>query len=325
MKRFVFRMFYYLGIPAVVRFFHRHSLTIVLYHGVAPQENIGIFNYRGKFIAPKSFEEHLAYINTRYHVLALEDALERMQHGTLPPYALAITFDDGYKNFADFAHPILSRYEMPATMFLASEFVLRKTPLWVDRLEYSIGSSAGSYEERTRTDERERARLKTLPTQESVADLARFEKKLGTSFIDFSGDRAVFAPLTLESIHSLARERVTFGAHTRTHPILSCSLPEEQQSEIIGSRQDLEHAGIRVSNVFAYPNGQKGDWDTHTMHALKDAHMTHALTTLEGFNTNDTNPYELRRIVLDGTDDFATFANVLSGVRLWLKLIRSFI
>ncbi|MBP9757809.1 MAG: polysaccharide deacetylase family protein, partial [Candidatus Pacebacteria bacterium] len=112
------------------RFFHRHSLTIVLYHGVAPEAegglaampaqagHAGIYNYRGKFIRPDVFERQVAYMNRHYTILPVDEALRRLDDGTLPDYALAITFDDGYRNFYEHAYPVLKASHTPATMYL---------------------------------------------------------------------------------------------------------------------------------------------------------------------------------------------------------------
>ena len=118
MKRFAMTILYYLGLPALFRFWHRNALTIVLYHGVAPKLTQGIYNYRGKFISPKSFEAQLQYFLKHYEVLSLERALTFMHEGTLPKNALVITFDDGYRNFLEYAYPLLTKYNMPSTMYV---------------------------------------------------------------------------------------------------------------------------------------------------------------------------------------------------------------
>ena len=112
---------------------------------------------------------------------------------------------------------------------------------------------------------------------------------------------------------------ITYGAHTKSHPILATQSVAEQRAEIEGSKHDIETLGVPVSPVFAYPNGQADDWSTETETVLSAAGFTHALTTLEGFNSTTTPPLRLHRFALDATEDFAVFANIVSGVRLFLK------
>ncbi len=324
MGRFLLIMFFYTGFAAVLRFVHRHELTILLYHGVAPQKGPGIYNYRGKFIAPKHFERQVHYFRRHYTILGLDDAISRMETGTLPPYSLVITFDDGYRNFYTHAFPILKDIGVPATMFLATDFVLGKKPLWVDRLEYATGMRSESSAEKIRLDIRLRNELKKLSTDEREARLQSFEKESGAALTDFSGDRAVYAPLAHEEILEMADHSITYGAHTKSHPILSLESTECVRSEISGSKEALESEGVTLSGVFAYPNGQPGDWNDTVERVLEEGRFTHALTTLEGTNTKDTKRYRLRRMVMDMSDDTPAFAAIASGVRLFLKSLKKY-
>ncbi len=315
----VFRLLYWCGIPGVFRFFHRHSLTIVLYHGVAPEVENGIYNYRGKFIRPDVFERQVAYMKKHYTILPVDEALRRLDDGTLPDYALAITFDDGYRNFYEHAYPVLKASHTPATMYLATDFVCRNVPLWVDRLEFVMGTGAGSFTERTARDARTRDHLKSVSPDVREAALVALEKDAGTSLSSFDGERAVYAPLTRAEIIELAENGITFGAHTKSHPILARQSSTQQRDEILGSKSDIESIGVPVSLVFAYPNGQSDDWNSDTERILETSGFTHALTTHEGANTHHSHPYRIRRFALDNTDDTAAFANILTGVRLFVK------
>ncbi len=280
---------------------------------------MGIYNYRGKFISPSAFEHQLRFFKKNHVVLPLEEALRKLQDGSLPEYALAITFDDGYRNFYTHAYPLLQRYNMSATMFLATDFVCRKIPLWVDRLEYAIGKHDGTYAEKTALDAKTRAALKTTSPAQREHDLRNIEQAVFSPFNNFDDERSVYAPLSQEEILELQDAGMSFGAHTKSHPILSTQAQAEQFAEIHGSKQDLEAIGVRVSTVFAYPNGQANDWNETTEALLTQLGFTHAVTTFEGTNTAVTPRLRLRRYVLDATEDTAVFANVVSGVRLFLK------
>ncbi len=316
MRRAVFSLFNILGFAHIARFFNRNSLTILLYHGVAPKENRGlpaqasIYNYRGKFIEPEHFEHQMQYFARHYHIVGLDEGLRKLTEGKLPKYALAITFDDGYRNFYTYAFPILKKTRIPATMFLATDFVLRKAPLWVDRLEY-----AGK-----KSDE-----FKQLSEKDREEHVAEVERAAGTSFTDFEGDRAVYAPLTLDEIREMRDAGMRFGAHTRSHSILSRIPHERLGDEIAGSKRDLEEALGGVSRAFAYPNGQPGDWNENVESAVRAAGFEAALTTVEGTNTRDTHPMRLQRIAMDGTSADPSFAAIATGMRGYLRRLRSYV
>lgn len=87
--------------------------VILLYHHVA--ENTP----RSTSVTPAEFAEHLAFIKENYVVFPLQDIVEAAKHNTpLPDNALAITFDDGYNNIYEHAHPLLKKYGFPYTVFI---------------------------------------------------------------------------------------------------------------------------------------------------------------------------------------------------------------
>jgi SAM-dependent methyltransferase len=153
--------------------------------------------------------------------------------------------------------------------------------------------------------------------------LADIEHASGASFSDFEGERSVYAPLSLDDIEEMRKGGVRFGAHTRTHPILSRTTSEHAlEEEMNGARDALERNIGSISRFFAYPNGQSGDWDRRAERLLENAGCPGAVTTLEGVNTRETHPLRLRRMVLDATDEGWVFAAIASGVRLWLRKIK---
>lgn len=258
-------------------------------------------------------------MSRNYTILPLDEALRRLDENTLPDYALAITFDDGYRNFYEYAYPVLRAVHAPATMYLATDFVCRNIPLWVDRLEYVMGLGSGTYAHLCAEDARTRDHLKSVSPEIREAALAALEEVAGSSLDSFEGARAVYAPLIQSEIVEMSQNGITFGAHTKSHPILARQTPEVQREEILGSKRDIEALGVPVSAVFAYPNGQENDWNNETEKVLETNLFSHSLTTHEGVNTHHTHPYRVRRIALDNTEDMAAFANILTGVRLFVK------
>lgn len=70
-------------------------------------------------ITPEKFAEHLKYLAEFHTVVSLEDVEEAIkQNNTLPDYAVAITFDDGYKNILENAHPLLKQHGYAYTIFI---------------------------------------------------------------------------------------------------------------------------------------------------------------------------------------------------------------
>jgi peptidoglycan/xylan/chitin deacetylase (PgdA/CDA1 family) len=318
MRDIFYALLYTLGAHHIFQYFNSRSLTVLLYHGVAPETNQGIYNYKKKNISPEAFKEHLGFIARHYTVLPLDQSFRRLRERTLPRHALSITFDDGYRNFYTYALPLLKEFQMPATIFLASDFVLKKKPLWVDRLEYAIGQKQLSREERIAEDSRLRAELKSLPSRECERRLVPIEKQTDATLRDFSAERAVYAPLNENEIKEMQAVGITIGGHTKSHASLPHLSVAEAADEIEGSKQALQEHFGEISQLFCYPYGR---WNEKTEQLVIEAGFSGALTTIEGTNFPATHPFRLRRFSMDGVEDIRRFAATISGARLFLRRV----
>ena len=81
------------------------------------------------FVTRSAFEAQLQYLAQNATVLPLSQAVQRLAEGALPPGTVSLTFDDGYGNNLQLAQPLLKRYGMTATVFLAA----RRWPRWLCR------------------------------------------------------------------------------------------------------------------------------------------------------------------------------------------------
>lgn len=90
------------------------AAVILLYHHIATDTPPSTTT------TPKVFASHLQYLHDHgFHVVALADAIAEAQgKTTLPPFSVAITFDDGYQDIADNAAPLLAKYGYPFTVFV---------------------------------------------------------------------------------------------------------------------------------------------------------------------------------------------------------------
>ena len=53
---------------------------------------------------------------------------------------MCITFDDGYRDNLTVAAPILEKYRLPATLFLATGYVERGETQWSDTLHWLLAA-----------------------------------------------------------------------------------------------------------------------------------------------------------------------------------------
>lgn len=98
------------------------ELPILMYHRVAPHGHERLREWR---LTPGELEAQLHYLRTAGYSSAGFDewrlAAERRQ--PLPGRRVMLTFDDGYEDFAEHAHPLLRQYELDATVFVVSDHV----------------------------------------------------------------------------------------------------------------------------------------------------------------------------------------------------------
>lgn len=103
--------------PVVTR-----KLPILKYDHISPPSAL---NTNCNNITPESFEEQLQHLRDNdYYNAKWEDWINAMfKHTPLQGKAIAITFDDGYFDFYQYAWPLLKKYGFIATVFLTTDYV----------------------------------------------------------------------------------------------------------------------------------------------------------------------------------------------------------
>jgi len=93
------------------------GVVVLLYHRVGGGSALEID------LDAARFDEQMAVIAASGRALTLGAALEQLATPGVRDSAVVVTFDDGTADFAEVAVPILARYEVPATLYLATAFV----------------------------------------------------------------------------------------------------------------------------------------------------------------------------------------------------------
>src|SRR5437773_7329055 len=86
-------------------------------------------------VTPQHFAEHLEVLRQQSRPMHLQQLVSRLRDGNLPRHAVAITFDDGYADNLLQAKPALERYDIPATVFVATGNIEQAHEFWWDELE----------------------------------------------------------------------------------------------------------------------------------------------------------------------------------------------
>lgn len=155
-------------------------LPILLYHRIASEGAAATARYR---VTPEAFEEQLRYLrDSGYFTPRLGAWLRALESKEpLPGRAVLITFDDGYRDFAEHAGRLLKEYGFSALVFLVAD---------------SVGGT-------NRWDEAYGESLPLLGWEEI--------RRLRAAGIDFGSHTATHRPLTAlsaaEAVREMARSR----------------------------------------------------------------------------------------------------------------------
>lgn len=98
--------------------------TILIYHRVGAGAG-------GEMdLDPDVFDRQLAWLTTHRRVLSLDAALAELTDAAAPPAAdgVVLTFDDGTADWATHVLPALERHGVPATFYVATDFVESRRP-----------------------------------------------------------------------------------------------------------------------------------------------------------------------------------------------------
>jgi peptidoglycan/xylan/chitin deacetylase (PgdA/CDA1 family) len=74
-------------------------------------------------VSPRHFAEQLEVVRGCARPVSLAQLVSYLADGRLPPRLVAFTFDDGYADNLSHAWPLLERFEVPATLFVATGYI----------------------------------------------------------------------------------------------------------------------------------------------------------------------------------------------------------
>jgi peptidoglycan/xylan/chitin deacetylase (PgdA/CDA1 family) len=251
------------------------------------------------------FTWQIKFLADHFNVLSLHEAARRLQEGTLPARAAAITFDDGYADNVTTALPILQRFGLPVTVFVATDYLdggrmfndtvielVRRLPGdMADFASIGLGTQpCATLTERRALVTKLIGHFKYQPSdarRQIVEDMAtHFSMALPTDLM-----------LSTAQLRALCSATgVEIGAHTHTHPILSKISPEQAAEEIRVGKNTLESLLQRPMRLFAYPNGRPTkDYGPEHVELVRRAGFDFSVSTEPATAKRSSDPHQLPR------------------------------
>ena len=336
-RRFGADILYLSGaIDAYRRVALRNRAVVLMYHKVIPQSQEKSAAFEGMCVDPATFERQMAYLRKHFHLLPLDDLRRHILNRIpFPTNSCLVTFDDGWKDNYSHAYPILTRYEVPAVVFLSVGHIGTRKRFWQERIfnalcgireaarrnpDFStryhpipggikVEEFAGLPEGKFREEVRKQIRvLKKFPLgciEPIVEDLVECA---GMSSHD---DGESF--LSWENVLTMSRGCIDFGSHGMGHEILTNISHEAVLEEARTSKSIIEERIQQSVHAFSYPNG---DHDPVVRKCVRECGYQIAFGTSRGFAGPGDDPYSLNRVNVhdDVTREVPMFLSTILGM-----------
>lgn len=314
------------------------TLTVLNYHRIADVEKDGRDTFLQNISAtPSSFARQMDFLSENFNVISGAELLAWLQDKSeLPPHAALITFDDGYQDNWSNAYPVLKKRNLPAIIFLTTNFIDKHTPFYWDKLAYAFYHTKKNTATlpllgKQHWDNHETARKLTLAWAEASKLLHNEEKEAALSAtldaLDITIPQAALSdlPLRWDQIREMANNGIEMGSHTLSHPILTRISLDQVRTEVVESKRRIEEEIGKPIFSFAYPNGGAADFNSAIQNILKQAGYSFAFSLMPGpttYNTLRRKPYAIRRIFLGHIDIHERFIGKILGMSYIKNFLR---
>jgi peptidoglycan/xylan/chitin deacetylase (PgdA/CDA1 family) len=328
------------GLFSLSRLLTRDALRIVCWHGTSLADEHQVFP--GLFLSPDDLERRLLALHG-HPVLPLEEAVRRLNAGTLPPASVALTIDDGFFGTLRHAWPALQRHGFPATLYATTYHVHSGTPVFRLLVQWAFHQSrepvldlsrlgvgmVGSVR-MTSGPQRSEAMWRLIrhaeetmpePARQALAD--RVAAALAVDLRPVREGRWL-SLASVDELRAAAREGLDVQLHTHRHrfPVSR----ELALRELRDNRAVLEPLAGRALRHFCYPSGY---FRPAHLPWLEEAQVESATTCDPGMNRRGDSSFTLRRF-LDGAEtsqiefeaELAGFSELLRRGRALLQRVR---
>lgn len=241
----------------------RSRIPIVLYHRVSPHPN----KYWSP-LTPNAFEKQIRLLSKKYKFASLDDLFSKTRSELRN--SCIIVFDDAFKDFYEYALPILRKHKVPVTLFVPVDCIDNEKIIWTSELDNSF-----KYTTQTELN-------LTIGGKKIVFDISSEPKKISEAFrvqkllislpdierkkqfehiINILGgaeDKDISMMTWTDIIQT--KKDVNYQSHTMTHPILSKIESEKTiEYELKDSHNQLVEKLDKNIDYIAYPVGEWSD------------------------------------------------------------------
>lgn len=280
------------------------ELLVLLFHSVDDRDLLSLRDLGN--IRPEVFEGALIALKEEFDIVSLEDMVGFITgHTEAPRRPLAITFDDGGRSYASNAVPIMKSHGVPSKCFLITDCMDERAIYWrylynycvhagwgkelggLIKEEYGVPEAKGGIIRFTRNNfSREKTGRIVEGILAKIVSQEEYRGREGRLFLSF------------DDLKDLKEDPlVSFGIHTRSHPVMTGLTDEEIRDEISGSLEFYQEWIDGGLPMFSVPFGRLyQDYDERTVRTAAGLSIKHIFSAYGGANRKGQPLYNIRRV-----------------------------
>jgi peptidoglycan/xylan/chitin deacetylase (PgdA/CDA1 family) len=297
--------------------------AILMFHHIRPSQPKAFDPHRMLEITPEFLDRVLGHVqNQGYDIISIEAMADRIRNPQPGKPFVVLTFDDGYRDNAEFALPILRRHAAPFTVFATTGFADGGAPLWWLDLEDAVARGLPGPDASTPGGDPAKMFKSVYADLRVRADLQLEIARLAAATNVDGPARTRRLCLHWDDLRTLAADPLcTIGAHTLTHPLLGTQDEITARREMAQSKAILEDKLQLPVRHIAYPVGDALAAGTREFALAKELGFETGVTTRPGviFPEHNAHLHALPRLSVNGLyQSVSAFDVLLSGSAFWL-------
>ncbi len=312
-KQFLLRLVESCGGLKLLRWRNRMRPQVIMYHRITDAAYT-------TGLPPAEFEKQISYLANHFRVVSIETLVRELRTDSLQPYTVAVTFDDGHRDFYDYAWPILKKYNLPASLYVTTGFVNGDVWLWPDRLKYVMINSAIKQFTIAPLGVLSFEADKFSSSWNLLGDYClTLTSELRESFINKLAQitecevplqpAVPFLPVTWSQLKEMVADGLDVGSHTVTHPILSGLNHQTITEELANSAQIINRELGYSAKGICYPNGRLCDINDDVIQCAEQCGYSYGLLA-RNYPITSKNQYLIGRLATNA--DFNYFKWLLN-------------
>lgn len=292
------------------------DIRLVFYHGIGERDS-ATMKYLNDEIPVSVFKRHIEYLQDKYEIMSLKDAVDLAISGNLPREkpVCTISFDDGLHSVYRDAYPLLKERGIPFDVFLNTSVVGNHNLLWLHALNYLLTINKPEKVAQTINgliaDGMSEAPLDAQGIEYWCRNNFEYLHKsnlIGQLFDHFDLNMEEVAEnhrtyLTWDQVEEMRANGAGFYSHTHSHfPLSVFSNEDDVKNELMMAYNEMENQQHR-NTFISFPFGMEVDYGKNSIQLALSVGHEFIVEVGNGLNSPDRiiNNKVLSRVNLGNT------------------------